>query len=178
MKAKGREWKIVLAVFAVVSVLAFAGCKKQSPEVADETALPGTGGANLEDVIALWSHGEQDTAAQEFLLLDWQSEDIVSEGSVFKWTEGEVVSGSRQELENKRAEIESKGEPLRHLCRYVLEQGRQAAGVGDYDSATRNFRAVLDCGQFLVADPETVLLVQAYGKGFIRNASEELEKLE
>lgn len=177
-----------ITVLLTVTVLLFLGCSKKE----DGPAAPAASAlselipvenppksSNLDsgshqevsvtfdEVLVLWSSGQQVPAAERFSKIQWNRPDIFASDSVFRISEDQFVefSAARQEQIDQQA-IELANH-IRALTKYIVEQAKQQ---GQYETIRNNLIA---CGQRL-SKTDQLLLIQMVGEVAVTYTEKEL----
>jgi hypothetical protein len=126
-------------------------------------------------VIAAWARGDQQTATEQFMAIDWMQ--VSDSRSLFGLTEKEFAALPEADRNTRVADVMARLNDLRALSRHVVEEGKKAVSAGDGGKARRSFQAVAGCGKWLMKDPNAMAIVKNIGKAIDDLGSRQLQAM-
>jgi hypothetical protein len=163
-KFGGSMW---LATLVVSSLLWATGCGQgTAPKTADSPGAA-SGQTPLESVIALWTGGNQDEAAEAFLKLDFSQARLFSKGSVLSYSETEFAALSEAARGQVAKQMEADLASLKGLCRRVKELGDEARSKGDAAKASQCAQQLKQCGERL-DQPNSLAILRLIAKAITK----------
>jgi hypothetical protein len=157
---------IVLLVSPLVG--SWFGCGSSTPPPPASPASHGET-SNLSDILASWNSGKKEIAVEQLLSIRWGDSSAFAEMPNVTLSEKDFMSLSSDE----QTRIQKTLWPaLKHLARYALSTGDNAAPSSDKETAKAHSEAVVHLGEAL-SSPEHSLLIQLFGKTIVEMATKD-----
>lgn len=171
----GKSRSLITILAAALTLAAVAGCSKPEAPTPSAPAASNAGTSPMQPVLQSWEQGDQPTAVQRFLEVDWNARPLFPPGSTLNLSESQFVALPPAERSAKASEVTQKAEALKKLAVAVADAGRAAAARNDSNEARRHFTALQQFGDAL-ASPDSLAIIQLVGKSIKKMAAAELAK--
>lgn len=125
---------------------------------------PSAEAKKIEEMLALWSQGQQTKAVEILLGIDWtKSLKFSRETYIFTLTEKEYISLKPKDQREVMNQVMATSGMIRKIARQVQAMGQTAMSAKDYEKSGRHFEALLQFGKLLNRDPDNMLIVRLVG---------------
>jgi hypothetical protein len=104
-------------------------------------------------VMSQWQAGKRDEALALLVRTQWQVTPGGAAGIMSTMTEQQFLALPASQQTQQGQELTASANAARDLCKYVLDQGRQAMSRREYDKAEQCFVAMRDMGKNIADRP-------------------------
>jgi hypothetical protein len=122
-------------------------------------------GTPFSDMLAAWEADKKNEAAAQFVELDWNATETLSQVPLLNLAESEFQALSQNERNETQQAAMNLIATLRGLARQVIANAEEAEAAGDSESAEKQYEAVREFGAALVS-PQRLQIFQMVGKAY------------
>jgi len=118
----------------------------------------------IVQMLKLWSDGRKDEAIEFLLGIDWTKQiEFGKEPYIFSITEKGYISLKAEDQTRAMEEIMVTASTIRKIVKEALAMGQTAVADQDYEGAEQYFESVLQLGELLARNPESMIIVRLVG---------------
>jgi hypothetical protein len=170
--------RLWLLLFLVASCTGLTqGCSRKSGTVSEKPATVEPHDPTvLEQSMSLWAAGNQDTATEKFMSVDWSAGQPFSTGAILNYSETQFAALPQAARDKIGKQLIDDLNTLKAICSRVNDLGKQAQGNGDRAQAEKCFLQLQHCGEAL-DQPDRTQLARLVGQALKKLSAKQLSGL-